>query len=258
MTKIITCKKAGHEAGALLVGVWLLLVLAAGCSQSPAGASPSATKAQAAIPKVGVITLVPREVQRTTELPGRISAVLTSDVRPQVSGVILKRLFTEGAEVTKGQQLYQIDPASYQAASDNAVAAQDKAKAALATAQAKANRYKKLVDADLLSRQDYDDAVAIAKEAQADIESGDANVKQARINLEYTKVYAPIAGRIGHSTVTPGALVTANQTVALAQVTQLDPIYVDLNQSSATLCGCARKWKRARSKAWRMGPPRSR
>lgn len=216
-------------------GIWISLILLAGCSQSPAGASQPSPNGHATVPRVGVLTLRAREVLRATELPGRTSAVLTSEVRPQVSGVVLKRLFTEGADVKEGQQLYQIDPASYQAAYDNAVATLDKSKAALVTAQAKATRYKKLVDADMLSRQDYDDALAIAQETKAEIESGEASVKQARINLEYTKVYSPISGRIGHSSVTPGALVTANQATALATVTQLDPLYVDLNQSSSTL-----------------------
>ncbi|MHC1712326.1 MAG: efflux RND transporter periplasmic adaptor subunit [Solidesulfovibrio sp.] len=186
-------------------------------------------------PQVGVISLKQLDVLRATELPGRTAAVMTSEVRPQVNGVILKRLFTEGSDVKEGQQLYQIDPATYKAAYDNAVAALDKAKAALATAQAKAVRYKKLIDAEMISRQDYDDVVATARQDQADIASAEASVEQTRINLGYTKVFSPISGRIGHSAVTPGALVTQNQTTALATVTQLDPLYVDLNQSSATL-----------------------
>jgi membrane fusion protein (multidrug efflux system) len=186
-------------------------------------------------PQVGVVTLKQQEVLRATELPGRTVAAMASEVRPQVSGVILKRLFTEGSDVKEGQQLYQIDPATYKAAFDNAVAALDKAKAALVTAQAKAVRYKKLIDAEMISRQDYDDVVATARQDQADIASAEASVEQTRINLEYTKVFSPISGRIGHSAVTPGALVTQNQTTALATVTQLDPLYVDLNQSSATL-----------------------
>lgn len=235
MFKIITRRTSLGHVGASLLGLCVLVALMTGCSQSPAGDSQHAPNGPAAMPKVGVLTLRPREIPRATELPGRTSAVLTSEVRPQVSGVILKRLFTEGSDVKEGQQLYQIDPASYQAAYDNAVATLAKSKAALVTAQAKATRYKKLVDADMLSRQDYDDALAIAQQTQAEIESGEANVRQARINLGFTKVYSPISGRIGHSTVTPGALVTANQTAALATVTQLDPIYVDLNQSSSML-----------------------
>ncbi|MGE4539167.1 MAG: efflux RND transporter periplasmic adaptor subunit [Desulfovibrio sp.] len=235
MLEMITFRMSWRQAVMPFFGIWISLILLAGCSQSPAGASQPSPNGHATVPRVGVLTLRAREVLRATELPGRTSAVLTSEVRPQVSGVVLKRLFTEGADVKEGQQLYQIDPASYQAAYDNAVATLDKSKAALVTAQAKATRYKKLVDADMLSRQDYDDALAIAQETKAEIESGEASVKQARINLEYTKVYSPISGRIGHSSVTPGALVTANQATALATVTQLDPLYVDLNQSSSTL-----------------------
>jgi membrane fusion protein (multidrug efflux system) len=181
------------------------------------------------------VTVHPQPVARTIELPGRTSAVMTSDGRPQVSGVILKRLFTEGSEVKEGQQLYQIDPESYQATYDGAVATLERDQAALATANAKAARYKPLAAAQAVSVQDYDDAAAAAKEAQADIATARANIEQAKINLDYTKVLSPIAGHVGRSTVTPGALVTANQTVALATVTQLDPIYVDVNQSATTL-----------------------
>jgi membrane fusion protein (multidrug efflux system) len=186
-------------------------------------------------PQVGVITVQPQPVVRTTELPGRTTAVLTSDVRPQVNGVILQRLFAEGSDVAAGQHLYQIDSATYQATYDSAQATLAHDQAALVTANAKAARYKPLAAAQAVSTQDYDDAVASAKEAQADIATARANIEQARINLAYTRVLAPIVGRIGRSTVTPGALVTANQTTALATVTQLDPIYVDLNQSATTL-----------------------
>jgi membrane fusion protein (multidrug efflux system) len=148
---------------------------------------------------VGVVTVHPEPVERTTELPGRTSAVLTSDVRPQVSGVILKRLFTEGSEVTEGQQLYQIDPATYQASYDSAMATLAHDEAALADANAKAARYKPLAAAQAVSKQDYDDAAASAREARADIASARASIEQARINLDYTKVLSPISGRIGRS-----------------------------------------------------------
>ncbi len=185
--------------------------------------------------QVGIITVHPQLVTRTTELPGRTSAVMTSDVRPQVNGVILQRLFTEGSEVKEGQQLYQIDPATYQATYDSALATLAHDQAAVETANAKAARYKPLAAAQAVSKQDYDDAAALAKEAEADIATAKATIEQARINLNYTKVLAPISGNIGRSTFTPGALVTANQTSALATVTQLDPIYVDLNQSATVL-----------------------
>ncbi|MBN8906723.1 MAG: efflux RND transporter periplasmic adaptor subunit, partial [Rhodospirillales bacterium] len=208
----------------------LPLVLLAGCKErGPAGPLASGP------PAVKVITLRSEPVVRTTELPGRTNAVMTSDVRPQVSGVILKRLFTEGSEVTEGQPLYQIDPATYQVSYESALATLAHDQAALATAKAKAARYKPLAAAQAVSTQDYDDAVAAEKEAVADIASARASVEQARINLVYTKVLAPISGHIGRSSVTPGALVTADQTNALATVTQLDPIYVDLNQPATAL-----------------------
>jgi membrane fusion protein (multidrug efflux system) len=215
---------------ALLICVALLPLVLAGCDRKPA-AQPAA----AAPPPVGVVTLQPEPVRRTTALPGRTSAFLTSDVRPQVGGVVLKRLFTEGSDVQEGQQLYQIDPAPYQATYESAVATLAHAEAALADANAKTARYKPLVEAKAVSKQDYDDAVASAREAEADIKSAHAAIDQARINLDYTKVLAPIAGTIGRSIVTPGALVTASQALVLATVTQLDPIYVDVNQPVATL-----------------------
>jgi len=232
MLKIVTFKSAGPGCALLAAGLLLLGLAAGGCSQSQADVSRPKKNTP---PQVGVITIAPRPTMRTTELPGRTTAVLTSEVRPQVSGVILKRLFTEGSEVREGQALYQIDPATYRATYASAQAKEARARAALATAKAKAVRYKSLMSVQAISRQDYDDVVAAAKEAQADIGSARAEVDQARINLEYTKVLAPIAGRIGRSTVTPGALVTANQAATLATVTQLDPIYVDVNQSSATM-----------------------
>jgi membrane fusion protein (multidrug efflux system) len=185
--------------------------------------------------EVGVITLEPRSVALFTDLPGRTNAFLVADVRPQVSGLLQKRIFTEGAEVRAGQQLYQIDPATYRATYDTAVAALAHNQAALLTAEAKVARYKPLAAARAVSRQDYDDAVAASGEALADIATAKASIEQARINLAYTRVNAPISGRIGRSTVTPGALVTAGQTTALATVTQLDPIYVDVTQPATTL-----------------------
>jgi membrane fusion protein (multidrug efflux system) len=229
--KIITSERFGSGRFARVGAALGLAVLAGlgGCDRKPA--SPAAPPPQ----KVGVLTLTPRTIERTTELPGRVNAVLTADVRPQVNGIILKRLFTEGSEVQEGQPLYQIDPATYQAAYDSAQAALAHDQAALASARAKASRFKPLAAAQAVSTQEYDDAVAAAKETEADIATAKANIEQARINLDYTKVLAPISGRVGRSSVTPGALVTANQSAALATVTQLDPIYVDLNQSAATL-----------------------
>ncbi|MDB5655445.1 MAG: efflux transporter periplasmic adaptor subunit [Tardiphaga sp.] len=208
----------------------LLSVLLAGCDRAPSSAAQNPPP-----PDVGVLTLAAKPITLTTELPGRTTAFLIADVRPQVSGLITQRIFTEGAEVTAGQQLYQIDPATYKAAADTAAATLAHNQAVLASAQAKAARYKPLAAAQAVSQQDYDDAAAMSAEAVADIASARASVEQAQINLAYTKVMAPISGRIGRSSVTPGALVTASQATALATVTQLDPIYVDVTQSAGTL-----------------------
>ena len=182
---------------------------------------------------VSVLTLHPLAVTLETELPGRMEAFLVADIRPQVSGVVLKRLFTEGMDVVEGQQLYQIDPALYRATYDSDIAALAKDRASELTDALKVRRYRQLTQANAVSKQDYDDAVATEAEAVADIASGHAAIETARINLSYTKMLSPLSGRIGRSSVTPGALVTADQTTSLATVTQLDPIYVDFTQSSA-------------------------
>jgi membrane fusion protein, multidrug efflux system len=172
-------------------------------------------------PKVSVVTVQGQAVPITTELPGRVAGYRTADVRPQVNGIILKRLFVEGRDVKAGQQLYQIDPAPYKASYDSAVAA-------LASAQSLAERYKPLAEANAVSKQDYDNAIASHLQAQAAVET-------AHINLIYTRVLSPITGRIGRSLITEGALVTANQATVLATVQQLDPVYVDVTQPSTTL-----------------------
>jgi membrane fusion protein (multidrug efflux system) len=185
--------------------------------------------------EVGVVTLQPQSVDITTELPGRTTAARLAEVRPQVNGIILKRLFTEGAEVKAGQQLYQIDPAPYQAALDTAKAELARAEAAANSARTKAARYRDLVRSRAVSQQDYDDIAATLLENEAAVASAKASIRTAQINLDYTKVNSPISGRIGRSAFTEGALVTANQTQVLATVTQLDPIHVDVTQSSAEL-----------------------
>jgi len=172
-------------------------------------------------PEVATVTVAPQPVVLTTELPGRTSPYLIAEIRPQVSGLIQKRLFTEGTEVQAGQALYQIDPAPFQAALD-------KAAANLAAVRSRAKRAAELLAEKAVSQQDFDDADAALKQAEADLE-------MARINLAYTKITAPIAGRIGTSSVTDGAIVTAYQPVALATIQQLDPIYVDVPQSTADL-----------------------
>ena len=182
---------------------------------------------------MGVIVVRTEPIALTTELSGRTSAFLVSDVRPQVGGVITARLFQEGAYVRAGQPLYQIDPATYRASLQSAEAGLAQARAAYATAKLKADRYKDLVTINAVSRQDNDDAQAAAQQAAANVEAQRAAVDQARINLGYSRVVAPISGRIGKSSVTPGALVTASQATALATVQNLDKIYVDVTQSAA-------------------------
>lgn len=183
-------------------------------------------------PEVGVVTLKAVPLEMTTELPGRTSAYRVAEVRPQVSGIILKRNFTEGSDVRAGQSLYQIDPATYQAAYDSALADLAKAQANARIADLTVRRYKPLLGTRYISEQEYDTAVATAAQNNAAVQSAKANVETARINLAYTKVISPISGRIGKSAVTEGALVQNAQTTALATVQQLDPMYVDVTQSS--------------------------
>lgn len=224
----IEAKNAVWSAGLLLA---LGCVVLTGCEQPQAAGEG----APADPPEVGVVEVQPQKVALTTELAGRTSAYMVSEVRPQVGGIIQKRLFTEGGDVAAGQPLYQIDPATYQAAFESAKASMAKAEANLASTRSKASRYEELVAIKAVSQQDNDDAQAALKQGLADVAATKAAVETARINLAYTKVAAPIAGRIGRSTVTPGALVTASQQSALATVQQLDPIYVDVTQSSAEL-----------------------
>lgn len=185
--------------------------------------------------EVDVVTLQTEPVLVTVELPGRTAAFKIAEVRPQVSGIIQKRLFTEGSEVQEGQLLYQIDPASYQAAFDSAKAALAKAEAQVLSARLKAERYRVLVRTKAVSEQEQIEMEAAWKQSVADVAAAKAAVASARINLDYTRVTAPITGRIGKSTVTEGALVTAQQNAALATIQQLDPLYVDVNQSSTDL-----------------------
>lgn len=183
-------------------------------------------------PEVGVVTVKSEPLKISTELPGRTLAFRIAEVRPQVSGIILKRNFIEGGEIKAGESLYQIDPATYQASYDSAKADLAKAEANARIAQLTVNRYKPLLGTKYISQQDYDNAVATAAQNNAAVQSAKANVETARINLAYTKVSSPISGRIGKSSVTEGALVQSGQTTALATVQQLDPMYVDVTQSS--------------------------
>jgi membrane fusion protein, multidrug efflux system len=201
-----------HPPGSRLAAAAALLLTGCGHHAQPPAPPP---------PRVSVVTLRAQSVPIITVLPGRVNAYRTADVRPQVNGIILKRLFVEGSEVRAGQQLYQIDPAPYKAAYDSAVAAN-------ASARALAQRDRALVESSLVAKQDYDNAEAAWLQAQAAVET-------ARINLIYTKVLSPITGRSSRSFVTEGALATANQATALANVQQLDPVYVDVTQPSTTL-----------------------
>ena len=184
---------------------------------------------------VGVIIAKTEPVTLTSELTGRTSAYLVSEVRPQVSGIVKARLFQEGGYVRAGQALYQIDPATYQAAYNSAAAGLAQAQAAATAAKLKADRYKGLVEINAVSKQDNDDAQAASLQAAANVAAQRAAVDSARINLNYTRVLAPISGRVGKSSVTPGALVTASQANALATVQDLSRIYVDLTQSSTDM-----------------------
>lgn len=212
--------------------VMLCLVLVAisqgACGKRP-GPPPGASQGPV---QVSTMAVQSQRVVLTTELPGRTSPVLVADVRPQVTGILQARRFVEGSTVKAGEVLYQIDPASYRAAVDSAEAALAKAAANQRTMRLKAERYRELVAIDAVSRQDADDTAAALQQADAEVASARASLTTARINLAYTRVVSPIGGRIGKSSVTAGALVTANQTSALATVQKLDPMYVDLTQSS--------------------------
>ncbi|EJP5710314.1 efflux RND transporter periplasmic adaptor subunit [Salmonella enterica] len=190
------------------------------------------TQAHAGEPQVTVYVVETAPLAVTTELPGRTSAFRIAEVRPQVSGIVLKRNFTEGSDVEAGQSLYQIDPATYQADYDSAKGELAKSEAAAAIAHLTVKRYVPLVGTKYISQQEYDQAIADARQADAAVVAAKAAVESARINLAYTKVTSPISGRIGKSNVTEGALVTNGQSTELATVQQLDPIYVDVTQSS--------------------------
>jgi len=193
------------------------------------------------VPEVATVTVARQSVLLTTELPGRTSPFRIAEIRPQVNGLILKRLFTEGADVKEGQELYQIDPAPFQAALDNAKAALGRAEANLPSLKSRVNRYQQALADKAVSQQDFDDADAALKQSEADIKYYQAMVETARINLNYARVTSPISGRIGTSTVTDGAIVTAYQPVALATIQQLDPIYVDVPQSATELLRLKRR-----------------
>jgi membrane fusion protein, multidrug efflux system len=208
-------------------GIMTALLILGSCGQK--------TTSQSITPEVAVVTMQQNSVVLTTELTGRTSANLVAEVRPQVGGIIQKRLFTEGSDVKAGQVLYQIDPATYLAAMDNARAGLSRSEANLSAIRLRSDRLRELLADKAVSQQEYDDAAAALKQIQADIQYWQATVDTARINLKYTSITAPIAGRIGRSTVTEGALVTVQQPTALATIQQLNPMYVDVPQSTAEL-----------------------
>lgn len=223
----------------LIVAIGLLFV-----SLMQTGCKPQSTKSgppQAVAPEVAVLTIQPQQVLLTTELPGRTAPYMVAEIRPQVSGLIQKRLFTEGSDIRAGQDLYQIDPAPFKAALDNAKAALVRAESVLPALRLRADRFKQALAEKAVSQQDLDDADAALKQADADVEYWKATVETARINLGYARVISPISGRIGRSNVTDGAIVTAYQPMALATIQQLDPIYVDVPQSSTELLRLRRR-----------------
>ena len=229
--------------GAAVVGLAILGL--AGCDEQEKKAGQSAPTEKY---EVGVVQMEPQTVAITADLPGRTSASLVAEVRPQVGGIILKRLFKEGSEVKEGDVLYQIDPASYQAAYDSAKAALQRTEAAVPSAQSKFDRYENLVKQDAVAKQDYEDARSSLLQAKAEVAAAKADVETARINLDYTQVKAPISGRVDASTVTVGALVTADQTTALTTIRTLDPINIDVIQSSTNLLRLQRSVKEGRVK----------
>jgi len=223
----IVCKSIKRSViMAAMAGALLL----AGCDRPPQQGPPPMGP-----PAVSVVTVQTEEVRLTTKLPGRTAAFRVAKICPQVSGLILERLFKEGSDVKAGQVLYRIDAAPFQAALDNAKAALRRAEANLPPILSRAKRYKELLADKAVSQQDYDDTDAAIKQTEAEIESWRAQLKTASINLRYTKITAPISGRIGRSNITVGAIVTAYQPLALATIQQLDPIYVDVPQSTTDL-----------------------
>lgn len=217
-----------NRAGLItILAVLVIAMMAAGCGKKKQGGQGA--------PEVAVVVMEYEKVPVVRELPGRTSAFLIAEVRPQVTGIIKNRLFTEGGDVKAGEVLYQIDPAPYQAAFDNASASLARAEANVTPLRSKAQRYKELVTIKAVSQQEFEDVTAAYMQAEADVRYWKASVETARINLGYTRLSAPIAGRIGKSSVTVGALATANQASAFTTIQKLDPVYVDVMQSSADL-----------------------
>ena len=229
--------------GGLAAALPLLCLLAA-CGSGDAQNGPGGRGGPGGPVQVGYVVIQASSVPVEASLPGRVAAFQISEVRPQVSGVILRRLFAEGTVVRQGQTLYQIDPSLYQAQVAQASANLQSARASAEAARARAERYRPLAEMEAVSKQDYTDALAQARQANASIAQNNASLRTAQINLRYTRVPAPISGRIGLSKFTEGALVTANQADALATITRLDPVYVDIQQSAADLLSLRRSLSR--------------
>lgn len=210
--------------------VLVAMLAACGKQQDGAGGAPGGGMPPT---EVGVVTVTPGAIGLVTELPGRLEAARVAQVRARATGVLQKRLFREGGEVRAGQSLFQVDAAPYRASAESAQASLAKAQAALTQASARAERYKPLFEANAISKQDYVDAVAAQKQAEADVAAAKAAVETARINLEYTAVLAPISGRIGRALVTEGALVSATEATQLALIQQINPMYVNFTQPSS-------------------------
>jgi membrane fusion protein (multidrug efflux system) len=220
----------GVRIGRAALAAALCLLAACGSGEAEGGGGRDGQPAQ-----VGYVVIQASSVPVEQSLPGRVAAFQISEVRPQVSGVILRRMFAEGSVVRQGQTLYQIDPSIYQAQVAQASANLQSARASAEAASARAARYKPLAEMEAVSKQDYTDALAQARQANAAIAQNNASLRSAQINLRYTRVPAPISGRIGLSSFTEGALVTANQAESLATITRLDPVYVDIQQSAPDL-----------------------
>lgn len=206
-----------------------------GCSKDPKDAQQAGASQQMPPTEVGVIVAQPQNVEQSVELSGRTTAFEISEVRPQTSGIILKRLFAEGSYVREGQALYELDSRTNRATFDNAKAALLQQEANLSTLRTKLNRYQQLVSSNAVAKQDYDDLVGQVNVAEAQVAAARAQVKNAEVDLGYSTIRSPISGQTNRSTVTAGALVTANQTEPLVTIQRLDPIYVDINQSSSEL-----------------------
>ncbi|WP_395745235.1 efflux RND transporter periplasmic adaptor subunit [Prosthecobacter sp.] len=236
-----------HSLAALALGL-------VSCGKNPSG-PPPAPPGPPPVMEVGVLVIKQTPVTLTQDLPGRISAIRVAEVRARVSGIVLKRLFKEGSDVKEGQVLYEIDPAQYEAQYESAQGTLARAEASLNSAQLKLNRMQSLIGSHAVSKQDYDEASGSQRVNQAEVLLGKAAVKTAKINLDYTKVTAPITGRIGISQVTEGAYVRTDQATLLTIVQQLDRVYVDVNQPSSDLLRLRKAIASGRLKADASGQP---